>query len=125
MPKWLVISVGVGLTLVLTAAVLGVSIEIAYSMWNTCQPELDLGRGLSVLGATPGIAVRALLASGAAYAIAASLPFRGSFFLAIGLAVLVAGVLVVVSASELYDASVASPICPDGAPTWWPDWMPA
>ncbi|AWG62815.1 hypothetical protein DDK07_00285 [Mycobacteroides abscessus] len=96
--------------------------RIVSAIRRECLADSSVGDGLGFLIAAPPILFGTIVATGVAFALTVSLVKRDwSVYAAIGVAVLIAAVMVVVGVGYVYDAAgAAGELCSNGIPHWWP-----
>ncbi|MEV0670095.1 hypothetical protein [Mycobacterium sp. NPDC050441] len=117
-------SVLVGLVLcpILGLAAYNISVEIVFSMQNTCLPDPGPGdRFIAVLLLAP--AVLTIGATAFTYTVVHRLVERAwSIHVAVAAAVLITPIMIVYAVNSQYDPAPTA-LCPTGTPPWWP-WQP-
>ncbi|MGJ6127046.1 hypothetical protein QN239_31135 [Mycolicibacterium sp. Y3] len=123
MPRWIIVTVGMILCPILGAITLGLSTLILADMIGTCYPKHTPSANLALVFLLAPAALTVVV-TGVAYALVITLLDRPwAIYLAIGIAVLAAAVMVAVAVGGAYRPTDPTPICPAGIPTWWPGWL--
>ncbi|TDZ98565.1 hypothetical protein [Mycobacteroides salmoniphilum] len=87
-----------------------------------CEIGSRVSSGTTIVFAAPAVLVGMTMAIWATYALAARVPRNWSQYSAIGAAIIMAAIAVVVAVALTFSPGSydISQTCPSGAPVWWP-----